>query len=140
MDPLLLIGSLTAIALLVGLNLALGGWSTPTLSALEDADALIAADGPAFERAAGVLAEDGRAALLAENCAQRFALVAARGDKWVTRQFARADIVGVTLDARGRLVLRLADFTFPSVRIVLSPQDAAEWRERLTPGEDTAHA
>jgi len=136
-----LAGSAAAVAGLVGLNAMVGGWTPARVDSLDEAVERLAKDLVGFEPGEGVLAADGRAALVLDRDAPRLGLVIARRDRLVCRGLKAGDIASVAADARDStsIDLRLTDYTLPQVRVRLSDSAEAEaWLTRLRPFARTA--
>ena len=124
-----LAGALMGVGLLVGLNLLLMGRTAPRVS-LEAAAALLASEIPGFRPARAVLARDGKAALVEDETETVF-LVAAAGDKLVSRKLSPGSIRTLTC-AGHTLTIRLHDFTFPQAGLVFEDEtQARDWEARL---------
>jgi len=123
---LYLAGSLTGIALMVGLNVLLFGRKARAL----DTGALaarLALDHPGFRAGDSVVAGD--AALIENREDGAVWLVRAGGDKFVTRKLERVKRLS---RAGNALDLRFADFTFPKARLSFADEATAQaWEARL---------
>lgn len=126
---LYLLGSLVGVALLVGLNLVLSGWTRARVD-LEDAKAQLAAEYPGFRAARAALARNGGAALIEDETGGLF-LVAGAGDTLVSRKLSPGSLRAVARSGE-TLSIRLHDFTFPRAGIALGGAAEAEaWEARL---------
>lgn len=129
MNALYLLGSLAGIGLLVGLNLLLTGQRRAHLD-LAAAVALLTAEHPGFRAGDAVVTATADAALI-EDAGGALYLVAAFGERMVSRKLANGQIASVARDGR-RLTLRFRDFTFPRARLALRDDAEAEaWQKRL---------
>ncbi len=117
--------SLFGIVTIVLLAWAMGFGRNPQLADAEAAARLAADAVDGFDPAEAVVANGGRAALVAGRDG-RVALVRPFGDRWVVRLVngAAAEI------AAGRLTLRLAEAMFPPATLDLGA-DAPRWAGRL---------
>lgn len=117
-----LLASLAAVALIVGLNLILMGRGRARVG-LDSAKALLETENPGFRAADAVVGRDGRAALVEDETGAVY-LVAAAGDRFVSRKLSSGSVRTLVRDG-DMLTLRLRDFTFPRARLVLADADAA---------------
>lgn len=124
-----LLGSLAGIGLLVGLNLLLTGRSRARVG-LEAANALLAAENPGFRAARAVLTRDSKAALV-EDERGTVHLIAAAGDRLVSRKLSPASVLKLARSGE-TLTLRFRDVTFPGARLSLGGEPEAQaWEARL---------
>jgi len=129
-----LAGSAIAVAGLVGLNALVGGWSPARIDSLDEAAERLAHDLVGFHGGDGVLAADGRAALILDRDGPRLGLVVALRDRLVSRGIAPGDLTAAEINARdaAALDLRLSDFTFSHAQVrFAAPAEAEAWRTRL---------
>lgn len=129
MNALYLLGSLLGVGLLVGLNLLLMGRTRARFD-LAAAAALLAAEHPGFRAGAAIMADADNAALI-EDARGALYLVAAFGDRMVSRKLAKGQVASVARDGK-TLTLRFRDFTFPRAQLALQGDTQAEdWERRL---------
>jgi hypothetical protein len=129
---LVLGASALAIALLVALNVFLGGWTPSRLGDLTAAGRRIAVDVLGFEASAeGVLDADKSAALVFETGRRRVGLAACLGDRIAVRALRPGDLRGVETQS-SVLVVRLDDYTLPQIRLRFAePALAERWADEL---------
>lgn len=120
--------SALAIALLVVLNMILGGWRAARIEGPDDAVRLMA-DGVFGFQADGPVGLDsgGRAALAREAGGARLGLALVMGDRITVRALRPGDVKAVSRDGV-RLTLTLADYTLPRAELRFADADAAmDW-------------
>jgi len=130
---LVLAGSGLGIALLVLMNMAVGGWTPLRFFTPGQALTYLQRDVMGFESGPDyVLADAGEGALFVEQDGARLGLVLAQRDKAVVRALRPADVRAATANG-ANLVLCLSDYTFPQAVLGLSRESEAEqWAEKLT--------
>ncbi len=119
---------------LVGLNAVIGGWTPARIESLEEAAERLAEDVIGFHASEGVVAADGRAALVLDRDQPRLGIVVARRDRLVCRALPAGGLRSVEADARDSLSLdlRLDDDTLSRVGVRFADAPQAEtWRRRL---------
>lgn len=140
---LVLGASALAIALLVLLNVILGGWRPARLKSADDAVRIMADGVFGFQASQPVgLDAAGRAALAREMGGTRLGLAQALGDRITVRALKPGDVKTVTRDGV-RLTLTLADYTLPRAELRFADaNEAISWQEAahgftttLRPGE-----
>ena len=125
------VGSILGIALLVALNAWLGLSRPAVIDSLDRVVEQVDIDSVGFEAGRGVVADDGRAALLEDCAADRIALVLARADRFVIRYLGPGALRSVDA-SDGALHIGLRDFSLPAVAIRIQDEAAAQdWRARL---------
>ena len=122
---------LISILALAALNRLLGGWTPAALEDLDAAGVRLAEDVVDFDPGEGVLAADGRAALVLDSEGARCGLVLAKGGRTVTRVLGSGGLVAAEREGAA-LRLRLDDFTLPRAQVIMGDETEAQaWLERL---------
>ncbi len=125
MITLVLGASALAIALLVVLNIIIGGWSPARLRTEDEAASALAEGVFGFEAAAPItLAADGQGALALERGGARLGLALCLGDRVTVRALRPGEVSAVDRDG-ARLSLHLNDYTLPVARLRLADADTA---------------
>lgn len=136
LSPFLLVlaavGSIGGVALLIGLNALVGSSKAAPLQSLDDAKAKLSADFIAFRAGQGVVAPDGRGALIEEAGGPRVALVTTLGDRYVIRVLKPGEPADVEVEDTGKLKIKLADFTAPALSVNLGDAAVARtWAAKI---------
>lgn len=132
MKLLYVVGSLVAVALLIGFNLLLFGRQRARIASLMAAEASLMAEIPGFKAGHFAIAADKNGALIENARDGALYLIAASGQKFVSRKLDKTSLKSVS-QADARLTLLLSDFTFPRVTLILDDEAAAtDWDARLT--------
>ena len=121
-----------AIALLVLLNIIIGGWSSARLRTPEAAAEALGAGVFGFKAGDDIaLDAEGRGALALEAGGARIGLAVVFGDRVTVRALGPGDVRSVSRDG-ARVTVRLNDYTLPGVTLQLAGGDAAQaWEARL---------
>ncbi len=123
---LVLGASALAIALLVVLNIIIGGWSPARLRTEEEAASALAEGVFGFEAARPIaLAADGQGALALERGKGRLGLAVCLGDRITVRALRPGEVRGIERDG-ARLSLHLNDYTLPAARLRLADAETAQ--------------
>jgi len=129
---IIILVSAIAITTLIGLNAWLGGWIPSRIESLQAAAERIRQDYPGFNSGDGILANDGRAALLEDQGRDRIGMVLTQGDIFVSR-IVRPDNINRIDSVDGKLDIHFHDFTLPRAVIDLADIAVADhWKRRLT--------
>ena len=130
---IVLIGSVLAITAMVMLNVWLGLSEPARLGSLDEAVARLDADAVGYEAGeGGLLAPDGRFALVPAQDGLTIGLLVARGSDFVIRYLGTGSVRSAEADAQGGLLLRLNDFGFAPARLSFgSAETAQSWADRL---------
>lgn len=133
MGTYLIIGaSLAAILALFVFNVWLMGWTRGVIASLDEAGERLSQDNIGFEAGAGVLSADSRAALVADRASGKTGLVIVHGGGVTTRLLGPGDIRSADVREDHVIVVKLADFTLPTVSIRMGTREAAlDWAKRL---------
>lgn len=127
----LIVGSVIAIVLILGLHHLLGRSVAATLSGREDAVARfgeLLPDEPALDAA---VSRDGCSALIRLSAADRIGLLLPMGRFWAGRVAKAGDVARWSI-ADNVLRLTLTDFTAPAFRLIFADAgEAAQWQARL---------
>ncbi len=126
-----LLGSVAGISAMVAVNAWLGLYAPAQLESLDDAIARLDADSVGFNAGEGVMAPDGKSALVTDAAGSRLALLVARGSDFVIRYLEPGQVLSVTADDTG-VLLKLHDFTFAPARLSFeTAEQARQWADRL---------
>ena len=136
-ELLILFASALGIGAMVLINSRLDIWTPAVIASLGDAQRRLDADSVGFEAGEGILAEDGKSALVEEAGTDRIALLVARGDNVVIRYLDAGAVKAARVDADGALTVRLDDFTFAPARLDLADaHEARLWADKLNALQD----
>jgi len=123
---LVLASSVLAVALVIGLNVLLGGWKPVRLESADTAGRALADYVLGFTPSKdSVIDADAKAALVLEEGGERLGLVLASADRPVVRALAPGDVRKAEAEG-SRLVLTLDDFTLPRATLTFSTKDEAQ--------------
>jgi hypothetical protein len=128
---LLVLGaSALAIALLVVLNLVIGGWSPARIKSAQEAAQAMETGVFGFKAASPVgLDATGKGALVREHEDARLGLALTMGDRITVRALRPGELRSVARDG-ARLSLALNDYTLPSAELRFADADEARsWEE-----------
>ena len=118
--------SALAIALLVLLNVLIGGWASARLTSAEAAEQALAHGVYGFRAQPPVaLSADGAGALALEEGGGRLGLAVALGDTITVRALAPGDLKAVRRHGE-ELTLALNDYTFPTARLRFADAEHAQ--------------
>jgi len=127
---LYLLFSLGGVALMVALCALLFGLKGVRITA-QSVEVYLAQVLPAFRARGIVLGVDKKSALVENDIDGAIHLVVAHGDTFVARKLSKTLLQTVVCDGAG-IILRLADFTLPHVKLALGdPAAAALWKKKL---------
>ena len=126
-----LLGSVIGISAMVAVNAWLGLNTPARLTGLDDAIARLDTDSVGFEAGEGVVAPDGKSALVTDAAQSRLALLVARGSDFVIRYLEPGQVRSVATDGTD-IALKLNDFTFAPAHLAFeTPDQARDWAGRL---------
>lgn len=126
---IVLVSSAIAVALLVLLNVLVGGWTRALFTDAHAAGQAMSEAVLGFVPDTVQLDAERRAALALEDNGQRLGLAVCRGDKVTVRALRPGDLIAVARDGL-LLTLRLDDFTFPAAHLRFSDETLARrWAE-----------
>ncbi|MFS2317816.1 hypothetical protein RMQ97_07750 [Maricaulis sp. D1M11] len=129
---LILAGSVAGIAAMVVANIYLKPFRPAEIVSLDDAAHRLDIDAVGFQPGEGILAVDGRSALVEERNGERLGLLVARGSDVVIRYLVPGMVRSARLDGQGGVRLSLKDFTFAPVDIPMGQTRLArQWADRL---------
>lgn len=129
---LVLLGSVLGISAMVAANYYLGLHTPAVIASLDDARRKLDIDAVGFNPGPGVLAEDGRSALVEEAGGQRIGLLSTQGDTVVIRYLDPGAVRAARMEEGGSITLSLNDFTFAPVRLGLGDAgEARMWADKL---------
>lgn len=127
-----MLGSFVGISAMVALNVFLRLGEPARLASLDEAVERLDTDAIGFRAGAGVLSEDGSAALVEENGGKRIGLVTAKGDEFLIRYIEPGLVRGARLGEDAKLTIRLNDFTFPPYTMGFADAgEARMWADKL---------
>lgn len=128
---LVLGASIISVALLVGLNVFLGGWTPARFNTADDGVRAIEDGVFGFRGSADrVMARGGRVVLVLEEGGGRLGVAATSGDRATVRALRPGEVRAVSLDG-AMVTLDLDDYTFPRVWLMLDDAAAAQgWARR----------
>lgn len=127
-----LAGSVVFIAAMVMLNAWLGLSEPAHLASLDDAVRRLDDDSIGFAAGEGVVAPDGRSALVEAGEGGRIGLIIARGSDFVIRYLDPGAVRRVAVSDAGGIVVALNDFAFAPARLDLgSAETARHWAGKL---------
>lgn len=127
-----LLGSIVGISAMVAANHYLGLHTPAVIASLDDAKRKLDIDAVGFRAGTGVLAEDGRSALVEEAGAARIGLLSTQGDTVVIRYLDPGSVRAARMEEGGAITLSLNDFTFAPIRLGLGDAgEARMWADKL---------
>ncbi|WP_300556857.1 hypothetical protein [Maricaulis sp.] len=127
-----LLGSIVGISAMVAANHYLGLHTPAVIASLDDAKRKLDIDAVGFQPGRGVLAEDGRSALVEEAGASRIGLLSTQGDTVVIRYLDPGSVRAARMEEGGAITLSLNDFTFAPIRLGLGDAgEARMWADKL---------
>ncbi len=124
---LIQIVSVAGVAAVIALTWAVGWGKRAAIASVDDAAARLKRDFPSADVKGGVVASDGRTALL--DLRDGIGLVTVLGDEFVTRKLRVGDIAAKS-DGAG-LALTIEDPTLVRARLVLDEEAARHWQTHL---------